>query len=86
MQHIEQMIETLWDEGNWTAELRVSFDGSWNASVIDTESEEVLLCPAGEWFLSTRGPDTMEDAVSVLEGRIKKGLAQMKNQILGLTA
>ena len=73
MKHIFKLLGTLHDEtGLPTPALIVGInDLGWHASVKDEGM--VLLCAAGETYLSTSGHDSAEDAVEALDNIAKDG-------------
>jgi len=72
MQKIQQLFETLYDETGIAGRLDVTYDGAdWVATIVDTDNH-TLLCPAGEFYLSTRA-DSLADAVQQLEEKVAAG-------------
>lgn len=76
MQKIQQLFETLYDETGIAGRLEVSYDGvDWVATIVDADNH-ILLCPAGELYLSTRA-DSLEDAIAAIEGKVELGYKQV---------
>jgi len=72
MQKIQQLFETLYDETGIGGRVEVTYDGdAWVATIVDTDNH-ILLCPAGEFYLSTRA-DSLADAVQQLEETVAAG-------------
>lgn len=73
MKHITWLIEAIYDETDiQTVELLVSLnDDGWTAKVV--EDGEILLCPAGEYFLVSNGHGSAEIAIEAIEAKVKRG-------------
>lgn len=73
MKHINQLIETVYDEtGIQGIALVISRnDDGWTARVV--EDGHTLLCSAGEQFLISNGNATMEAAIESVDEIARRG-------------
>ena len=78
MQSLQQLIKTLFDESGVSPSIEITFTkNGWLASLVSDDM--TLLCPAGEFFLSSGGHDTPDSALAALDRIAKDGYSLINN-------